>query len=72
MLLVMQLVMPLLQQWQSAGQGGGRGEGSWSLVRLGNRLRLTNKEVEKLLPENVAQSDRLLDIEQKIGIARSQ
>ena len=42
------------------------------LVRLGNRLRLTTKEVEKYLPENVAQSDRLLDIEQKIGIARSQ
>ena len=50
---------------------GGR-ERRGKLVRLGNRLRLTTKEVEKYLPENVAQSDRLLDIEQKIGVARSQ
>ena len=50
---------------------GGR-ERRGKLVRLGNRLRLTTKEVEKFLPENVAQSDRLFDIEQKIGVARSQ
>ena len=42
------------------------------LVRLGSKLRLTTKEVEKFLPENIAKSDILSDIENKIRIVRSE
>ena len=42
------------------------------LIRLGNKLRLTTKRVEKFLPENVYKSDELSEIDRKLRFTRSE